>query len=211
MTRLQSLPLPRRRTRPKLRGRLSYEQFLKWDGENQHVEWVDGEVVPMPPISGPHSDESTFLIRVVSEYVEQHDLGVVRSDPFQMKTGPDLPGRAPDLLFVTHRSKRRLHNLFLEGPADAVIEIISPGSVTVDRVEKFNEYEQGGVREYWLIDPARQSAEFYRRGRGGQFALVSIGEDGVFHSSVIKGMWLRVEWLWRRPPLAEIRRELGLR
>ncbi len=42
------LPLPR----------MTYEQFLKWDGENQHVEWVNGEVVEMPPISGPHNHVS---------------------------------------------------------------------------------------------------------------------------------------------------------
>ncbi len=36
--------------------RMSYEEFLDWDGENQHVEWVDGKVVPMPPITGEHND-----------------------------------------------------------------------------------------------------------------------------------------------------------
>src|SRR3954447_14903183 len=34
--------IPRRRAR---RVRMSYEQFLKWDGENRHVEWVNGEVI----------------------------------------------------------------------------------------------------------------------------------------------------------------------
>ena len=209
MTRLQSPPSPRR-SRPKPPVRLSYEKFLEWDGENQHVEWVDGKVVPMPPISGPHYDENMFLVRLFGEYLERKDLGVIRGDPFQMKTGPDLPGRAPDLIFIARRNLRRLHHAFLEGPADLVVEIISPGSVTVDRVEKFGEYERGGVREYWLIDPPKSRAEFYRRGRDGQFALMKVGEDGIFRSLVVRGFWLRVEWLWRRPGMAEVRRAWDL-
>ena len=44
MTQLKLPAPPPRRPYP----RMTYEQFLKWDGENQHVEWVNGEVVPMP-------------------------------------------------------------------------------------------------------------------------------------------------------------------
>jgi len=30
-------------------------------------------------------------------------------------------------------------------------------------VEKYQEYEQGDVREYWLLDPERKEALFNRR------------------------------------------------
>jgi Uma2 family endonuclease len=175
---------------------MTYPQFLEWDAENQHVEWVDGEVVEMPPITDEHNDVGNFLLTALKTFVEHHDLGVVRTDPFQMKTGPDLPGRAPDILFVAKRNRRRLHRLFVEGPADLVIEIISPDSRTVDRVHKFREYQAGGVREYWLIDPERRRAEFYRRGRDGLFHPIPL-KDGVFRSTVLKGLWLEVDWLWR--------------
>jgi len=46
------------------------ESKLKWDGENQHVEWVNGEVVPMPPISGEHNDVGNFLVRVLGDFIE---------------------------------------------------------------------------------------------------------------------------------------------
>ena len=99
---------PRRGTRG-LRPRISYEEFLKWDGENQHVEWVDGEVIPMPPTTGDHSTLGNYLITLFTMFLARYNLGELRADPFQMKTGPDLPGRAPDILFVTTRSSRRLH------------------------------------------------------------------------------------------------------
>ena len=46
----------RRPTQRAIPDKLSYEEFLQWDGENQHVEWVDGEVVIMSPVSKIHSD-----------------------------------------------------------------------------------------------------------------------------------------------------------
>ena len=183
---------------------------MQWDGENQHVEWIDGKVVPMPPISGDHSVLGSYLITLFTMFLARFSLGDLRADPFQMKTGPNLPGRAPDILFVAKRNLRRLHSTFLEGPADLVVEIISPGSKTVDRVHKFQEYEQGGVREYWLIDPERRRAEFYRRGRDGRFRLFPVGPDGVYRSLAMKGFWLKTEWLWGLPPVTNVARELGI-
>jgi Uma2 family endonuclease len=87
----------------------------------------------------------------------------------------------------------------LKGPADLAVEIVSPDSRGRDRGDKYYEYEQGGVREYWLIDPIRRHAEFYRLGDDGLFQPMAV-TGGVFHSSVLDGLWLRLEWLWEEPP-----------
>lgn len=80
-----------------------------------------------------------------------------------------------------------------------VVEIISPDSRARDRGEKFYEYEQGGVHEYWLLDPLRKQAEFYGLGDDGIYRLIPIGGDGLFHSRVLEGLWLKVDWLWQEP------------
>jgi Uma2 family endonuclease len=147
---------------------------------------------------------------VLDLFVQAHRLGEIRSDPFQMKTGPDLPGRAPDILFVAKANLPRLHRTLLEGPADLVVEIISPDSRAIDEVEKFREYERGGVREYWLIDPERRHAEFYRRGRDRLFRRIPVGGDGVLRSTVVKGFWLKVNWLWELPPVLDVLKQLEL-
>lgn len=204
MTRLATAPS----RRPPVR--MSYNAFLRTYMNGERLEWVNGEVVPMPPISGPHNESGNSLIRWVGEWVEEFELGKIRTDPFQMKTGPDLPGRAPDLLFVANRNLKRLHNTHLEGPADLVIEIISPSTKTIDRVDKFAEYQAGGVREYWIIDPATKTAEFYRLGRNGKYQLADTDADGLFRSQALKGFWLEVDWLWKPPKLQAIRKEWGL-
>ena len=190
--------------------RMTYRQFLKLDGEDQRVEWVNGEVVGMAPVSGEHQDLGLALLTWMKAFVEAGDLGVVRYDPFQMKTGANLPGRAPDILFVSKRNVSRLKKNYMNGPADLVVEIISEGTRGVDRGEKFFEYEQGGVREYWLLDPIRKDAEFYQRGRDGHYKPAAIREDGIYRSNVLKGMWIRVDWLWRRPTLLAVLREWKL-
>jgi len=178
--------------------KLSYEEFLKWDGENQHVEWVDGEVIPMAPVGDAHQDLGGWLFSLLRFFNDANGLGAIRYETFQMKTGPDLPGRCPDILFVAKRNLSRLKKNHLEGPADLVVEIISPGSGAVDRGDKYFEYEEGGVREYWLIDPRRKQAEFYQLGRDKRFHSMPI-TDGVFQSTVLKGVWLEVDWMWQKP------------
>ena len=180
-------------------GRMSYEEFLASYGNGEHLEWVDGKIQTMSPISREHSDVGLFLLSLMKSFVETKDLGVVLYDPFQMKTGPDLPGRAPDILFVAKKNLPRLKRLFLEGPGDLVVEIISPSSRAVDRGEKFFEYEEGGVPEFWLIDPDRKQAEFYLRGPDGIYRPVAAGADGIYHCQAMPGLWLKVDWLWQSP------------
>jgi Uma2 family endonuclease len=113
---------------------------------------------------------------------------------------------------VSNENLGRLKRLYLEGPAHLVVEIISPGSRAMDRGEKFYEYEQGGVPEFWLIDPQRKQAEFYQRGQDGIYRLVPPGSDGLYHSQVLKGLWLKVDWLWQEPlpPLRNVLKEWRL-
>jgi len=204
MTLQSARPRRARRVTP----RIGYEEFLATAYENEHREWVNGKVIEMPPVSDEHADVNGYLIALVRFYAEARNLGVVRAEPFQMKTGPELPGRAPDLLFVANENLPRLQKNFLDGPADLAVEIISPESRTRDRGEKFYEYEAGGVREYWLLDPIRKQAEFYQRDANGIFQLVPPDADGVYHSAVLPGLWLRVAWLFLRPlpPLLDVLR-----
>ncbi len=187
-------------------AKISYEEFLERIDENSHVEWVDGQVIDMSPISDRHEDLSGFLKPLLRHFAEAHQLGIIRGEPFQMKPALSLPGRAPDFFFVATDHLGRLRSTYLEGPADLVVEIISPESRSRDRGDKFFEYEQGGVAEYWLIDPVREQAEFYQLGADGIYRPAALDEQGRYHSAVLPGLWLQVSWLWQTPlpPLLSI-------
>lgn len=179
--------------------KMTYEEFLNWPDEDLRAEWVYGEVIKLTPVSNRHQNVADFLTALLRHFAEAHQLGEVRSAPFQMKTGPELPGREPGVLFIASERLDRLKNNYLDGAADLAIEIISPESRARDRGDKFYEYEQGGVREYWLIDPIRRQAEFYRLGEDGVYRTINVDKDGVFHSEALRGLWLKVEWLWQEP------------
>lgn len=192
--------------------RLSYEEFLEWCDEDTWAEWVDGEVIVLSPASERHQALRGFLEAVMTVYAEQRGLGRVLGAPFQMKTGPGLPGREPDILFIATGNLSQLKKNYLDGPADLVVEITSPESRLRDRGEKFAEYELGGVREYWLLDPEERRADFYKLGEDGRYRLSDPETSGVYRSKALPGFWLRAAWLWQEPlpAVLEVLRELEL-
>jgi Uma2 family endonuclease len=115
-----------------------------------------------------------------------------------MRLKPNGSGREPDIFFVAAKNLGRLTDEQLDGPADLVIEVISDESVSRDRDDKYYEYEEGGVREYWIIDPRphRQRAHFYVLDEYGHYQSIKVGSDGIYHSTAVPGFWLKVDWLW---------------
>ena len=163
-----------------LARKMTYEEFLAWCDEDTWGEWVDGKVIVLTPASTRHQLIKKFLVSVLDAYAQHRDLGVVLDAPFLMKTGPELPGREPDVLFVAKENLGRLKETHLEGPADLVVEIASPESRLRDRGEKFAEYELGGVKEYWVIDPDEKKADFYVLGPDGHYERRKLDEEGTY-------------------------------
>lgn len=191
--------------RPLPAGKLSFEEFLAWCDEDTWAEWVDGRVVMVSPASYGHQDLADFLTVVLRIYVESRSLGWVLTAPFLMRL-PNIPsGREPDLLFVAAAHKDRLKETYLDGPADLVVEIVSPESRLRDRGEKFAEYELGGVREYWIVDPELRRADFYQLDREGRYRLAETEAGGGYRSAAIPGFWLSPGWLWQAPLPSPVR------
>ncbi len=180
-------------------AKMSYEEFLEWADEDTHAEWVNGKAVFMSPVSNLHQDVGGFLLQCLLFFVQEGQLGVVRYESFQMKLGADLPGREPDILFISNERMANLENSYLAGPADLVVEIISPESVHRDTVDKFAEYEAAGVPEYWLIDPLQETALFYQLDEKGLFRSALVESNGLYQCAVLPGFWLNVNWLWQKP------------
>jgi Uma2 family endonuclease len=179
---------------------MSYEEFLVWARNGIHAEWVEGKVLLMSPVSSRHQDIVVFLVTLLNLYVRRRNLGRVMTAPFQMRLHQPPRGREPDVLFVEQANVGRIVKQYLDGPADLVVEIISPESSGRDRGDKFYEYEMAGIREYWLIDPQREQVEFYQLNDEGRYTLALGGHTGEYSSMVIPGPTLDVTWLWQDPP-----------
>lgn len=191
-------------------AKVTFEEYLEWDSESGYVEWVDGEIVIMPSPSLKHQEITGFLSFLLSGFNAKHAVGKVIQAPFAMKLETIRRGREPDILFVAEDRLELFEKNYLAGAADVAVEIISPGTGSTDRGDKYFEYEVSGVKEYWLIDPERQHAEFYQLGEDKLYHTMSLEEGNVFRSEVISGFWFRVDWLWNKPNELDALRELGL-
>ena len=196
---------------PALPETITFDEFLTaYDGV--HAEWVDGKVRLMSPNTGRHSKVARFLISAIQTYAEEKGLGEVFVPAFPMRLVPRPSGREPDVFFVTREHLDRFHESHLEGPADLVVEVISASTRVVDRGEKFYEYEQAGVPEYWLVDPERRKVEAYRLGSDGTYEPVAPGDPAALRADCLPGMWILIEWLWQEPlpRLTEVQKAWGL-
>src|SRR5699024_5837788 len=64
-----------------------------------------------------------------------------------------------DIIGVCDPNKTKQNRLL--GAPDLVVEIISPSSAKIDRMDNRLAYQWSGVRDYWIIEPANQIIEAY--------------------------------------------------
>jgi Uma2 family endonuclease len=185
-----TLPAPAR----VLEEGVPYEEFLRrYDGT--FADWVDGCVVASPGVSSRHQQVVLRFMALLSFWAEERRPGRVLMR-FQLRLGPDGPGREPDVLFLAAEREHLMREMHIEGPADLVAEVVDAHTVELDRVVKFREYEQAGVHEYWMIDLPREEVVLFRRSGSGAFERIdAVGDPPRLVSEVMDGMWMRPEWL----------------
>ncbi|MFN8420290.1 MAG: Uma2 family endonuclease [Anaerolineae bacterium] len=174
---------------------------LTWQEYHEHYadkgyEYVKGTAIKMSPIHLRHELMVSYLRYLFMTYFSFRDVGLIVGKPFQIKLSDINVTREPDLMFISNASFQRLHDTFLEGPADICIEIISPGSIDIDHGQKFSEYERGKVSEYWIIDPLRDETRFYRLNEQGVYIPQKTDEQGNYRTSALPDFVLNVATLW---------------
>jgi Uma2 family endonuclease len=202
--RLQGRPIPGLR--------LTEAQFER-EFADVKAEWVDGEVIMMAPVSGEHAELNGWLFRLIAEFVEYHDLGLVRGPEYPARFAHLRTWRCPDIMFVGNAKFSKLHPTYLDGPPDWVVEIVSPDSEARDWRDKYADYQSAGVREYWVVDPLSKRVDAYALGRSKKYTQIQPDDRGRIFSKTLRGLHIRPEWLWQSPlpKLAGILKELKLR
>ncbi len=135
-----------------------------------------------------------FLLRLLDGHATRHDLGLVLGSRTPMIFEEDCRVE-PDLLFIRKENLGRLGDTALEGPADLVVEILSPATRGYDRGEKRDVYAAAGVPEYWMIDPMR-GRFLVDRPAGTRAAELSAGRC---ESAALPGFRIDATWLFRDP------------
>jgi Uma2 family endonuclease len=177
---------------------VSVEDYMAHYAESFH-EWVRGAVVKMSPISEQHDQLTAYFRHLFDIYFELNPVGRVRSAPFVMRLETAEISREPDLQVILNSNPGQLTPTAMIGPADICIEVVSPESGARDYGEKFEEYEKAGVREYWIIDPLRQEANFHRLQTTGLYARGHLDDQDNHRTPLLPRLALHVPTLWADP------------
>lgn len=174
---------------------ISAEDYMRDYAETFH-EWVDGVVIKMAPVSLRHNNIAGYLRELFRTYFAIKPIGTVIDAPFVMRLDKVNSRREPDLQVILNTNTGTLTDTYMDGAADICIEVVSPSNSSTDYGDKLAEYEAGGVQEYWLIDPRRQEAIFYRLTDNQTYKSVQ-PVDGNYSTPLLPKSYLTVSTLWQ--------------
>jgi Uma2 family endonuclease len=141
---------------------MTAEQYLLLgeDPPGVRLELVEGEVAVSPSPTPNHGFAIMQLGTLLNLHVRKSGLGEIYCDIDTILNRLNV--RRPDILFFSTTRTHLIGKKAMEGPPDLAVEVVSPSSGEIDRVDKFAQYAQAGVTYYWIVDPEIREIEAWR-------------------------------------------------
>lgn len=161
--------------------KFTHKDYLKWPDE-ERWELIYGEAWDMSPApTRKHQKISGKLFYQIENYLKDKDCDVYNA-PFDVRLPKNETDKEidtvvqPDILVVCDKSK--LDDAGCIGTPDWIVEIISPATAVKDLNNKYKLYEEKGVKEYWIFDPANNFLTVYLLDISGKYF-----RSGVYSSN----------------------------
>ena len=172
--------------------KLTWNDIKDFPESHDRTEIVDGELVMSPTPGLSHQRICTLLGANISPFVAEHNLGAFFDNPIHVILAEHVHYE-PDLCFIRRERSHILREVFIEGPPDLIIEVISESNRTHDTVVKFSHYAQYGVEEYWLADPREKVITTWSLEQGEYALLGRFGRGQEVETRVLAGLRLDAE------------------
>jgi len=158
---------------------LTYRDYAALADDGRRYEIHDGDLSVTPSPSPVHQSVALRLGSCLLEHVERHRLGHVYMAPLDVILS-DSTVVQPDVIYVGTERSSRIGERGIQGSPTLVIEILSPSTLSIDRVRKRDLYAGHGVPYYWIVDPEAQAVKAYVLEAGGyRLALRATGTEPV--------------------------------
>ena len=144
----------------------TYADYLTWR-LNERVELIKGWIYKMSPAPRPlHQEVEGYLHVQLWNFFKKEKCKVYQS-PFDVRLIKNVGQEdkeittvvQPDICVVSDTEK--LDNRGCVGAPDLIVEVLSTSTMKKDYNEKFNLYQENGVKEYWLVNPEMKGIQIF--------------------------------------------------
>ncbi len=171
--------------------RLTYEDYVLIPEDGRRHEIIDGERYVSAAPFLPHQDLVLWLGAEFLSFLKGRGLGKVYVAPVDVLLSPyDVV--QPDVVFVSQERSSILTRNKIQGAPDLLVEILSDSTRKLDEGVKLRRYERFGVREYWLIDPRRESVRIYRLTDSGFQPVARLAKGDALSTPLLPGLAISV-------------------
>lgn len=140
--------------------------------EGQRAELIDGQIYMMAPPRTIHQRISGALHTAINQHIKSQEGSCeVFAAPFAVfliKDGKNYV--EPDISVICDKDK--IDDRGCNGAPDWIIEITSPSNPQHDYGIKLFKYRTAGVREYWIVNPQKETVtvfDFEQEKRSNQY------------------------------------------
>jgi Uma2 family endonuclease len=178
----------------------TYADYLKWNFE-ERVELIKGKIFKMSPApNNLHQSISMDISGQLWSFLKGKKCKVYAA-PFDVR----LPRKSkddkdiitvvqPDIVVICDLSK--LDGKGCIGAPDIVVEILSPSNNEKELNNKYEIYEQSGVKEYWVVFPTEKTVIIYKLTDGKFIGCRPLVAGQLITSPVLEGFSLSLSELF---------------
>lgn len=172
----------------------SIADYLSWKFK-ERVELLKGYVTKMSPAPNTsHQIISAELSRQLLNFFYKKSCKVFVAPfdvylPLSSNEGQTIV--QPDLCVICDPSK--IEKKGCVGTPDLIVEILSPGNSRKEVIDKFEIYQEAGVKEYWVFYPAEQVLQVYKLENGVFIAEKPKASGDLYRCDIFIGLEIDLE------------------
>ena len=133
--------------------------------EGTLAQAINGKLYMSPAPSTSHQDIVMSIGFQLFSFIKKKKLGKAYMSPIDVFLNKKNAFQ-PDIIFISNKNSSIIQERGIFGAPDLIVEVLSPGSKSVDLGEKKQVYEQSGIKEYWVIDVTTRRATGFQLAKG---------------------------------------------